>query len=356
MSKRILFIVALVLASTLAFAQPAGNQRPRRPANDSTNPTLFDYPSAHDPVVAFCDGRYYLFTTGMTVMSSDDMKNWRFEDPVFRELPQWARDKGFRGMPWAPDIQYHNGLYYIYYSCSAFGKNTSAIGVAVNKTLNPKSPDFKWEDKGMVVESIPGRDEWNAIDPNMIIDEEGNGWLAFGSFWRGIKMFKLDETLTRPSNPQVWFPICRRPDGTAPDTVSTDTAVHADPRGTDFDAGNGAVEAPFIFKHGDFYYLFVSFDLCCRGEKSTYNVVVGRSEKVTGPYLSKEGKSLMYGAATQVVKGNDRYPGVGHCAVMNFGGKDYMYFHAYDKENHFASKLLIREIEWSADGWPTVTL
>ena len=127
MSKRILFIVALLLTAAFAFAQPAGNQRPRRPANDSTNPNLFDYPSAHDPVVAFCDGRYYLFTTGMTVMSSDDMKNWRFEDPVFRELPQWARDKGFRGMPWAPDIQYHNGLYYIYYSCSAFGKNTSAI-------------------------------------------------------------------------------------------------------------------------------------------------------------------------------------------------------------------------------------
>ena len=354
MSRHLTIAVICMMLCAQMLAQPAGMRR--RPANDSTNPTVFEYPSAHDPVVAFCEGKYYLFTTGMTVMSSTDMKNWKFENPVFRELPQWARDKGFRGMPWAPDIEFHNGLYYIYYSCSSFGKNGSAIGVAVNKTLNPESPDFKWEDKGMVVESVPGRDEWNAIDPNMIIDEEGNGWLVFGSFWRGIKMFRLDETLTRPSIPQQWYPVCRRPEGTAPDTVSTDTAVHADPRGTDFDAGNGAVEAPFIFKHGDYYYLFVSFDLCCRGEKSTYNVVVGRSEKVYGPYLDKDGKSMMYGAATQVVKGNERYPGVGHCAVVNFDGKDYMFFHAYDKQENYASKLLIREIIWTADGWPVVNL
>ena len=355
--KRFTLAVIALLAAVCLSAQPSGQapQR-RRPANDSSNPTVFAYPSAHDPVVAFCDGRYYLFTTGMTCMSSEDMKNWKFEDRVFNELPQWAKDKGFRGMPWAPDIRYHNGLYYIYYSCSAFGKNTSAIGVATNKTLNPASPDFKWEDRGMVIESVPGRDEWNAIDPNLIIDDEGTGWLVFGSFWRGIKMFKLDETLTRPADPQVWFPVCRRPDGTAPETVSTDTAVHADPRGTDFDAGNGAVEAPFIIKRGSYYYLFVSFDLCCRGEKSTYNVVVGRSEKVTGPYLDKDGKSMMYGNATSVVKGNERYPGVGHCAVENFGGKDYMFFHAYDKEENFQSKLLVREVKWSQDGWPSVEL
>ncbi len=352
--KRFTILLVFLAAAVQTWAQPSG--MPRRPANDSTNPTVFDYPTAHDPVVAFCDGRYYLFTTGMTCMSSDDMKNWHFEDPVFRQLPQWARDKGFRGMPWAPDIRYHNGLWYIYYSCSSFGKNGSAIGVAVNRTLNPKSPDFGWEDKGMVVESVPGRDEWNAIDPNLIIDEEGTGWLSFGSFWRGIKMFKLDETLTRPAVPQVWFPLCRRPDGTVKETVSTDTAVHPDPRGTDFDAGNGAVEAPFIIRRGGFYYLFVSFDLCCRGEKSTYNVVVGRSEKVTGPYLAKDGAPLMYGAATQVVKGNERYPGVGHCAVENFGGKDYMFFHAYDKDNQYSSKLLVREVHWSEDGWPSVDL
>lgn len=319
-------------------------------------PKEYEYPSAHDPVVAFCDGRYYVFTTGMTVMSSADMKHWRFENNVFKSAPQWAQDKGWRGMPWAPDIQYINGMWYIYYSYSGFGKNKSAIGVAVNKTLNPESPDFKWEDKGMIVESVPGRDEWNAIDANVLVDDDGTGWLVFGSFWRGIKMFRLNEDYTKLAEPQEWYPVARRPEGTAPETVSTDTAVSADPRGLDFDAGNGAIEAPFLFKHDGKYYLFVSFDLCCRGEKSTYNVVVGRADKITGPYYDKDGKSMMVSGGTTVVKGNEQYAGAGHCAVVTFDGKDYIFMHGYDKDYDYDSKLIIREMTWSADGWPIVNL
>ncbi len=318
--------------------------------------TEFEYPDAHDPVAAFCDGRYYVLTTGMGIMSSADLVKWRFEGHALDGIPQWAEAKGFRGMPWAPDIFFHEGTYYVYYSYSHFGKNSSAIGVVTNKTLNPESPDYKWVDQGMIVESIPGRDEWNAIDANVIMDEEGTAWLAFGSFWRGLKMFRLDETLTRMAEPQEWFPISRRPEGTAPETVSTDDAVTADPRGTDFDAGNGAVEAPFIFKHGDYYYLFVSYDLCCRGAKSTYNVVVGRSEKVTGPYYDKDGVSLMMGGGTQVVKGNEQFAGAGHCSVYNFNGKDIIFMHGYDKDQDYRSKLLVRDLTWSEDGWPVVKL
>ena len=240
-------LISLCLLATLTLS---AQQRRSQEAVE------FEYPDAHDPVAAFCDGRYYVFTTGMGIMSSADLVKWRFEGRVLDEIPQWAADKGFQGMPWAPDIFYHDGTYYVYYSYSHFGKNQSAIGVVTNKTLNPKSPDYKWEDKGMIVESVPGRDEWNAIDANVIMDENGEAWLAFGSFWRGLKMFKLDETLTRMAQPQVWFPISRRPEGTAEDTSKTDTAVTADPRGKDFDAGNGAVEAPFIFKHDGWYYLF----------------------------------------------------------------------------------------------------
>ncbi len=340
--KKILTIIGL-MATILLSAQP---QRP----------TEFEYPDAHDPVAAFCDGRYYVLTTGMGIMSSADLVKWRFEGRALDEIPQWAEAKGFHGMPWAPDIFYHDGTYYVYYSYSHFGKNQSAIGVVTNKTLNPESPDYKWVDRGMVVESIPGRDEWNAIDANVIMDEDGAAWLAFVSFWRGLKMFRLDETLLRMAEPQEWFPISRRPEGTAPETVSTDDAVTADPRGTDFDAGNGAVEAPFIFKHGNYYYLFVSYDLCCRGAKSTYNVVVGRSEKVTGPYIDKDGVSLMMGGGTQVVKGNEQFAGAGHCSVYNFGGKDLIFMHGYDKDQDYRSKLLVRELTWSADGWPVVEL
>ena len=345
MTKKVFVLLGLLATLTLS-AQPRG---PRRG-------TVVENPDAHDPVAAFCDGRYYVFTTGLTVMSSADLKSWRFEDRVLPETPEWAVKKGFRGMPWAPDIQFINGQWYIYYSYSVFGKNISAIGVATNKTLNPDSPDFKWVDHGMIVESIPGRDEWNAIDANVIVDEEGTGWLCFGSFWRGIKMFKLDETMLRMAEPQEWYPLCRRPEGTAPIIAGGADGLKLDPRGSDFDAGNGAVEAPFIFHHGGYYYLFVSYDLCCRGKNSTYNVVVGRAEKVTGPYFDKDGVPLMQGGGTVVAKGDDRYAGMGHCAVVSFGGQDYMFLHGYDGQADYRSKLLIGKISWTADGWPVLTL
>lgn len=259
-------------------------------------------------------------------------------------------------MPWAPDVQYYNGQYYVYYSYSLFGRNVSAIGVATNRTLDPRSPEYRWTDHGMIVESIPGRDEWNAIDANVIVDEEGTGWLCFGSFWRGIKMFRLDGSLLRMAEPQEWYPLCRRPEGTAKAVSGTDDGIAHDPRGKDFDPGDGAVEAPFIFRHDGWYYLFVSYDLCCRGEASTYKVMVGRSRKVTGPYLDRDGKSLLEGAGTLVVQGDGRYSGVGHCAAVNFGGRDYMFMHGYDGEHDYRSKLLIREIVWTPDGWPRVEL
>lgn len=340
--KNFLLCAALLIGASLMARSPESVE--------------FEYPDAHDPVAAFCDGRYYVFTTGMGIMSSDDLTHWRFEGRVLEETPEWAADKGFRGMPWAPDVQFHDGLYYVYYSYSHFGRNLSAIGVATNKTLNPESPDYRWEDRGMIIESVPGRDEWNAIDANVIVDENGTGWLAFGSFWRGIKMFRLDETMTRMAEPQEWYPLCRRPEGTTKKVSGGEDGIEHDPRGRDFDPGDGAVEAPFIFRHGDWYYLFVSYDLCCRGAASTYNVVVGRAAEVTGPYLDREGKSLMDGAGTVVARGNGRYSGVGHCAVVNFDGKDYMFMHGYDKEYDYRSKLLIREISWTPDGWPEIRL
>lgn len=350
--KKIQTIAALALLTFSAFAQGPG----RRPEP----PKPSDYPQAHDPVVAFCEGKYYLFTTGFNVgvMSSDDMKIWKPEKPAFEESPKWALDRvpGYRGHTWAPDIIFHDGTWYLYYSCSSFGKNSSAIGVATNKTLNPSNPDYKWVDRGMVVESVPGRDDWNAIDPNVIIDENGTGWMTFGSFWGGIKLVKLDKTLTRVAEPQEWYGLCFRPDGTLPSYDEPDTAIKPDPRGKVFEPGDRAVEAPFLFKKGDWYYLFVSYDLCCRGAKSTYKVVVGRSKTITGPYYDKKGVSLMEGGGSIVVQGNARYAGAGHSATVTFDGKDYLFFHAYDMEDASRSHLIIREINWDADLWPSVKL
>ena len=112
----------------------------------------------------------------------------------------------------------------------------------------------------------------------------------------------------------------------------------------------------FNEKKGDWYYLFVSYDLCCRGEKSTYKVVVGRSDKVTGPYYDHKGVSLMQGGGTIVVEGDSRYAGVGHSATVSFGGKDYLFFHGYDMSDASRAHLLVREIVWDEGLWPKVQL
>ena len=343
--KHSLAVLALFTTLCSACAQPNGRVPKFRPSE----------PPAHDPVAIQCEGTWYLYSTGFGVhfFTSTDQKNWKFAGQVFDNPPQWALETvpGYRGHTWAPDISCHNGKYYLYYSCSSFGKNDSAIGVAVNKTLNPASPDYKWEDKGCVVRSVGGRDNWNAIDPNLFMDDDGTPWLSFGSFWGGLKLVQLDSTLTRPAEPQVWYPLCMRPEGTAEDTSKTDDAIQADPRGKAFDPGNGAVEAPFIVKRDGWYYLFMSYDLCCRGPKSTYKVVCGRAKKITGPYVDKDGVSLLEGGGTTVVRGNEQFPGVGHCAVVG----DKLFFHAYDKKLKYNAHLLVRPIDWTG-GWPVVKL
>ena len=295
----------------------------------------------HDPVVAKQGDTYYLFSTGrgISVHNSSDLQNWEREAPVFSEKPEWT-DKvvaDFRNHIWAPDIFHHNDTWYLYYSISAFGKNTSAIGVATNSTLDPKEENYKWEDQGIVLQSVPNRDMWNAIDPNIIMDEEGTAWMSFGSFWSGLKLVKLNENLTAVAKPEEWYTIARRERS----------------RGlSDANAGDAALEAPFIFKKNGYYYLFLSWDLCCRGEDSTYKVVVGRSKEVTGPYLDKEGKPLDQGGGTLLIEGNKNWYGAGHNSTYTFDGKDYIFFHAYDANDEGRSKLKVAELEWDSEQWP----
>jgi arabinan endo-1,5-alpha-L-arabinosidase len=295
----------------------------------------------HDPVMIKQDSTWYLFCTGrgISVWSSNDMINWKAEKPVFDTLP-WAVKtiRGFRNHIWAPDISYHDGFYYLYYSVSAFGKNTSCIGVATNKTLHPGSPGFKWMDHGKVIQSVPGRDLWNAIDPNQITDEKGIPWLTFGSFWNGMKLVKLSADMKSVSQPEEWYTIAaRQRNFILPDSV----------------AGDAAIEAPFIFKKDNYYYLFVSFDYCCRGEKSTYKIMVGRSEKLRGPYFDRDGVPMNSGGGSTVLEGDKNWHGVGHNAVISADGNDYLVFHGYDAKDNGRSKLRIEKITWF-NGWPSI--
>lgn len=296
----------------------------------------------HDPVIIRQDSTYYIFCTGqgITGFSSTDMKHWKQLKPVFDKAPQWAVNAipSFKGHIWAPDISFHNGQYYLYYAVSAFGKNTSCIGLATNKTLDPSAKNFKWIDHGKVIQSVPGRDMWNAIDPNLIMDENRTPWLAFGSFWNGMKLVKLDSTLAVVAQPEEWYTVAaRKRDFILPDSV----------------AGDAAIEAPFIYQHGKYYYLFVSFDYCCRGEKSTYKMMMGRSEKVMGPYADKDGVPMNLGGGSTVLEGDKNWYGVGHNAVAGFNGTDYLIFHGYDAADNGRSKLRVEKIAWFND-WPYV--
>ena len=302
----------------------------------------------HDPVMIKQDGTYYVFCTGrgIHVFSSKDMKTWQAENPVFAEAPEWIAQRypTARNSEWAPDVTLHDGTYYLYYAVSSFGSNNSAIGVATNRTLHADSPEFKWVDRGPVVESVTGRDLFNAIDPNLAFADDGTPWLIFGSFWNGIKTVKLNPSLTALAQPEVWHTIAAR---------ERYWKLEENNAG---DEQNGAIEAPFVFRKNGMYYLFVSWDRCCRGGNSTYKVVVGRSDTITGPFLDKTGQDMKFGGGSLVVGGTKAWPGVGHEAAYTFNGKDYLVFHGYDASDQGRSKLWISEIHWDADGWPSVSL
>ena len=306
----------------------------------------------HDPVMIKQGDTYYLFCTGfgVGVWSSKDLQSWRKEKPVFDAPPQWAVEAvpGFKGHIWAPDVAYHKGWYYLYYSISAFGKNTSCIGLVVNKTLDTTSKDYKWIDKGKVIQSYPGKTAWNAIDPNLVFDKKGTPYLSFGSFWEGLKLVQLQKDLkTLSEDPDKLLTIAsRKKDPTAPNPPSIDD----NPK----DAGGNAIEAPFIFKRGGYYYLFASVDYCCKGINSTYKMIVGRSENVRGPYLDSAGVRMDRAGGTLVMEGNKDWFGVGHNAVYTFDGRDYLIFHGYDAKDEGKSKLRIETLKWDAQGWPVV--
>lgn len=289
-----------------------------------------DIIGVHDPVIIKQGDWYYVFATRGSIRRSKDLRHWLLAGSVFDKLPAWATQEipATRGGYWAPDISFHNGAYRLYYSVSTFGKNDSAIGLVTNKTLDPDSPDYAWVDQGLVLRSHPD-DNFNAIDPNLATDDQGRQWLAFGSFWSGIKMRRIDPQTGKLSSEDTQiYALARRP---SPD----------------------AIEAPFIVRHEDHYYLFVSFDYCCRGVKSTYNVVVGRSRDITGPYADADGKPMLEGGGTKLIEGTPLWRGPGHPAVLlQPSGPDLMLFHAYDGTTGRPS-LHISTLAWE-NGWPRV--
>ena len=339
-----LFTMALA-----AIVQTANAQGPRRGFQREAFQT--DSPMVHDPVMAKEGDTYYIYATGMGIqqMTSKDRKTWTvLPQPVMTVIPGWTTDSvpGFGSHVWAPDVIQWHGRWWMAYSCSTFGKNGSAIGLLSSRSLAANL----WKDEGCIVcshdwkvdgEGKSSGDNWNAIDPNFVIDDKDNPWLVWGSFWDGIQLARLDTTMHLATKPMT---IARR--------YSPDDQNAAENPTSRF-AGRNAIEAPFIFRHGDYYYLFVSWDYCCRGAKSNYRVAVGRSKQVSGPYLDRNGKDMLVGGGTIFLEGDKKeWEAAGHCAAYTFDGEDVFICHGYSATHNGAAMLIQRPISWTADGWP----
>jgi arabinan endo-1,5-alpha-L-arabinosidase len=300
-----------------------------------------DVSPVHDPTAVMDGGVAHLFSTTSQMReppglvhwrTSPDLLRWSPAGTVFPELPAWAAAAvpGAKGI-WAPDISRVDGEFRLYYSVSTFGKNTSAIGLAVTQTLATSDPRFGWVDHGLVVRSGP-TDDFNAIDPDLLVDGTGRHWLSFGSFWSGIKLIQLDAATGKPAldDPKM-YDLARR---SAP----------------------GAIEAPKMIERNGWFYLFASVDFCCRGVESTYSTVVGRAESPTGPFIDAAGRALLEGGGTTVLHADldptRRFVGPGHVTILSTGDADYVAYHAYDREAAGRPTLRIQRIEWTASGWP----
>jgi arabinan endo-1,5-alpha-L-arabinosidase len=270
---------------------------------------------SHDPsrMIRNVDGRYWIFTTGdgIFAMSSSnaDFTNWRVEPTVFPigTWPSWINNHvtGFGGLFWAPDVIFVNNQYRLYYSCAGQGA-PAAIGVATASNL--AGP---WTDQGLVVAGN------NAIDPAPLIDG-GNHWLTWGNWQTGIDLLQLNPSNGKPLNSSRW------------------------------DLVPGQVEAPYLHRNGSFYYLFFQRGLCCNGLNSTYYTVVGRSSSVTGPYVDKNGVSVLNGGGSVFLPNRDgRFVGPGHVG-HNEGRLTY---HFYDGNDNGAPKLRVTTMSFS-NGWP----
>ncbi|MDH6308384.1 arabinan endo-1,5-alpha-L-arabinosidase [Dysgonomonas sp. PFB1-18] len=316
--------------------------------------------NVHDPSCLLVGDTYYMYSTDaiykedstaikndslpfgyIQMRKSKDLVNWEFAGWVFSEIPKEAKDwvleqsggVGATNM-WAPYIQAYKGKYRLYYSVSAFAKQTSYIGMAESD-----SPEGPWVLKGCVVKTKTG-DVMNAIDPSIVTNpENGEQWMHYGSYFGGLHCVQL--------NPETGLALKDGDQG------------HLTARR--FDGRKNNIEAPEIIYNPDLkqYFLFVSYDPLM----TTYNVRVGRSDKPEGPFVDFFGKDLReeednYPILTYPYRFNNHigWAGTAHCCV--FTDKNGQFFMAHQArlrpENHMMV-LHVRDMYWTADGWPVVS-
>ncbi len=278
--------------------------------------------SLPDPtVIRADDGLFYLFATedirNTPIMRSSDLVNWELTGTAFTAETRPSFESG--GGIWAPDINFINGQYVLYYAMSRWGGEwTCGIGIAT-----AGRPEGPFTDRGKLFRSNEIGVQ-NSIDP-FFIEDEGKKYLFWGSF-HGIYAIELsyDGLSVRPGAEK------RQVAGTA-------------------------YEGVYIFKRDGYYYMFCSTGTCCEGVNSTYMTVVGRSENLFGPYLNRKGESMNDNRHEILIHGNEQFAGTGHNSeiITDKNGRTWMLYHAVDRKNPRGRKLMLDEIQWK-DDWPYV--
>lgn len=326
-------VTVVTVVTAHASTGPVAGTVTAAAATPTTPPAAYPNPGTvtgsiyvHDPsVVKTSAGGYILVHTGanITIKTSSDRTAWRDAGLAFPGGASWTLSyTGGSNVLWAPDISYHNGQYYMYYAASTFGSNHSGIFLATSSS----GAAGTWTNQGLVIETTTSN-SYNAIDPNLVLDAQGGWWLTFGSFWTGIKLIKLNPSTGKRADSSL-VSLAQRTGSTT------------------------AIEAPFIFRHGSYYYLWVSFDLCCRGASSTYRVMVGRSTSVAGPYVDRSGAAMTAGGGTQVLASHGSIHGPGGQSIISDSDADALFYHWYASDG--TARLGISLIGYDSGGWPFV--
>ena len=287
-------------------------------------------PGLHDPsTVIQADGKFYVYATGsgLPFSVSDDGWTWRRAGSVMQAVP------GGRPGPeviarggnnsWAPDIIKVGDKYFLYYAAPGT-QPKAAIGLLIGRTLDPASADYKWEDAGPVVWS-DGVEDSNAIDPGVFRDPtNGTLWLTYGSYFGYIRLVEL--------NP------------------NTGTRLHAERKPINIAINS---EASVMIFHDGWYYLLVTHGSCCAGGNSSYNIRMGRSRKVTGPFVDNMGVDMLQGGGKLFAGSSGRHIGVGHFGLLDLGDdvQKFSCHYEADLDRGGISVLDIRPLLWP-DGWP----
>jgi arabinan endo-1,5-alpha-L-arabinosidase len=296
-----------------------------------------------DPSIIRQGSTYYAFSTdvagfassgSLPIHCSQDKVQWTLCGSVFPQgIPSWIKAKypGIAGL-WAPDISYFNGEYHLYYNASTLYTQRTVIALVTNTTLDPTDPNYKWVDHGVVLESKDG-DDYNALDPNIFIDTDGQIWMTYGSYWSGIKQRQIDPStgMLLASN-STRYDLAFRP-GVPDDALEGASLVH----------------------HGDYYYLFVSIDHCCTASTATdnYKQAVGRSTSPHGPFVDENGTPMMKGGGTVLLQGDGTWnaPGGGTAYLDADSGDSLLIFHAQSLPEGGKPHVWVKPLAWTND-WP----